>query len=291
MAIKQPTVPNDRKGVVLTYSVFLLFSALLVFLFMAAHVAVMENDAYSAILSAARVRNQFDAVEYYLPRLPITDLNFTVNGSSILLVEQMPFNVTNTSTFGFVAFREFVENYSYINTTISAVHELPGELQIEPYRMSVIHPNMYSVVMKPLDNESSNALINYTFELALQGSTPSVTWAHVHEVPSNSSDALYVYATGYGSGDPGRLNILPTYINRSEYCRLEYMRGANLIMWINFNNGTIKRADIGVDPRFGIQLNSTISFNSNITETVGGMKPANITVSVPNALKNMQIVR
>lgn len=280
-----------HRGVMMVYMAFLLFSSLLMFSYMVAHIAVMENDIYAVTLSVARVRNQFDAIEYHFLRLPTTDLNYTVNGSSVILMENLPFPVTNESSIGFIAFKKFVENYSLINTTFDAVPELPGELRIKPHRFSVIHPDEYSVVMQPVDNTSAGALVNYSFSLFIQGSTPSVAWVEVHEVPANSSDALHVYAIGVGSGEPGRINNVSTYINKSRYCRLEYKRGANLIMGIDFNRGTEGKAELDLDPRFGVTLNSTITFDSPITETVGGLKPANVTVTVPNVLKRVQIVR
>ena len=279
------------KGVFLTYSIFLLFSALIILMYVIAHVAVMENDAYSVLLSVARVRNQFDAVEYHFLRMPVTDLNFTIENESIIFSEKLPLTVTNSTSLTFYTFKEFVENYSYINTTFEAVPDLPGELDIYPYRLTVTHPDPYTVLITPLNNESTEAIDNYIINLIVQGSTPDLVWSDVHEVPPESEDSFYVFASVYGVGEPNRINNISTYINESLVSALTFARGANEILTITFNENFPGSVRMDLEPRFGVDINYTISFEGEITGTKGGIRPANVTVTVPNVLKKVQIIR
>jgi hypothetical protein len=282
---------RQMKGVFLTYTIFLLFSALIILIYTFAHIEIMENDAYSVFLSVARVRNQFDAVEHHFLRIPITDLNFTIENNSVIFSETLPLTVTNSTSITFYTFKEFVEKYSYINTTFDAVPDLPGELDIYPYRVAVIHPDQYSVLINPLDEESIKSIKNYTMNLVVQGSTPGLFWSDIHTVPENSSDAFYIFASVYGTGEPNRINNISVYINRSLPSTLTFSRGANEIMTVKFNEEIPGSVKIELEPRFGVNINYTIVFSGEITRTKGGMRPANVTVTVPRVIKRVQIIK
>jgi hypothetical protein len=279
------------KGVMMTYMTFLLFSSLLIFTYMVAHIAVMENDIYAVTLSVARVRNQFDAVEYHFLRLPTTDLNYTINGSSIIFVEYLPFPVTNESSTGFIAFKKFVENYSLINTTFDAVHELPGELRIQPHRVSVIHPDPYSVVVLPLDNQSADAVVSYAVALEVDGSTPTVEWVK-REEPKEGESAILLTVVANGTGEPQRISSVSGLVDKGEDSEILVRRGANEIMRIKLEGeDNAAKLVMELDKKFSTRITYVITFDSPITETLGGLKPANVTVTVPNVLKRTQIVK
>jgi len=282
---------KTKKGLLISYGIFLLFSSLLLLTYMVSNIAVVENDVYSVILSVERVRNQFDAIEYHYLRLPVSELNFSINGSSVIFTETLPFPITNETSTSFFVFKEFVENYSLINTTFDAVPELPGELQISPQNITVIHPDEYTLEILPLDSNSAATLESYVIYLEVQGSTPTVEWHRFEEVSPEDENAVFFSVTANGTGDPQRLNTLSGYVDRTKHSDMHVKRGNNNIMKIRVGKDDEGKLIVELDKKFSAALTTEVTFNSTITETIGGQKPANATVTIANVLKRNEIVK
>jgi hypothetical protein len=248
------------KGMTISLSIFLLFSALLLLTYTLSDANTRDSDALTEQAAIARVSNQFDGIKYGLSMLPNASFNYTINStSSFILTERLPLQVINGSGGDFLAFKKFLENYSYTNTSINISDALPLPLLISPQNISVIQSSNTSVVFQPLDNSSGRTIANYTIDIAVNNSpAPTIAWNPLNNVSASSSDALLVMATARVAG--GASSSISAYINKSMLSKLEFTQGSTVIANATFNGTSlIGGLNISATP-------STATYNSTTTQ-------------------------
>jgi len=249
-----------RKGMTISLSIFLLFSALLLLTYTLSDANTKGSDALTAQAAIDRVSNQFDGISYSLSMLPNASLNYTINGtSSLVLTGTMPAQFLNSSSSDFIAFDGFMENYSYTNTRVNISSAFPSPLLISPQNISVIQSSNTSIVFQPLDNSSGRTVANYTIDIAVNSSpTPAIAWNSLNNVSASSSDAMLVMATARVIG--GTSNNISAYINRSALNILQVTQGSSIIMNATFN-GTFLIGSLNISA-----APSAATYNSTTTQ-------------------------
>jgi hypothetical protein len=225
---------GTRKGIIISFSMFLLFSAVLLIVYSLSVANVSTSDALTGQAALERASDAYDAIKFSLSLLPNASLNYSINGtSSFILTETMPAQIINGSGGDFLVLKGFAENYSLTSISMDVISGFPLPLLIDPHNMTVIQ-NGTEIVFQPLDNSSGTAVTSYTIDMTIDSSpTPTIDWDVLNNVSKNSSDAVFIDASARTAGGPS--NDTSGYINRSTFNRLVFTHEGADIMNATFD--------------------------------------------------------
>jgi hypothetical protein len=265
---------NSMRGIFMSLSVFLMFSALLLLVYNLSVANTRNGEAFTAQAALDRVATQYEAVVSGLSQLPNSTLNYSLNGtSSFILFQTVPATpLINSSSNDFLAFDSFMENYAYTNTSINLSSSLPNPVSIYPQNITLIQTGNTSFAFQPQDNGSGKSISNYTINMVIDGyPAPTISWNPLNSVLASSTDALYVNATARVIG--GTTTSVAAYINKSALSRLEFDWGDDLIVNATFNGtsriGSLNvSADTVATPQELINANFSTN-DSNWNRTIG----------------------
>ena len=265
-----------RKGMTISLSIFLLFSALLLLAYALSDANTKGSDALTAQAAIDRADNQFDGVSYSLSMLPNASLNYTINGTfSLVLTDTMPAQFLNPSSSDSIAFKGFMENYAYTNTRVNISSAFPAALLLSPQNISIIQSSNTSIVFQPLDNSSGRTVSNYTITVVVNNSpAPTIAWNPLNNVSASSSDAMLVVATA--GVIEGASNNASAYINKSMLSKLEFTQGGTIIANATFNGTSL----IG-----GLNISAMPSASSVSSDTTQKLANANFLTNDNNWTK------
>jgi len=270
---------GTRKGIIISFSVFLLFSAVLLLIYALSVANVGTSDALTGQAAMERVGDAYDAVKFSLSLLPNASINYSINGmSSFILTQTMPAQAIDGSSGDFLALKSFAENYSPTNISVNITSDFPLPLLIDPLNMTVIQ-NSTRIVFQPLDNSSGTAVTSYTIDMTIDSSTaPTIAWNPLNSVSMYSSDAVFIETLIRAAGGPSNDTIV--YINRSKFNRLIFTHnGANIMNATFDGTSLIGGLDISTLPSPSIEqrlVNNVFLTNDSNWTKVQGAK-SNIT--------------
>ncbi|VVB73432.1 Uncharacterised protein [uncultured archaeon] len=226
---------DAKRGIFMSLSVFLMFSALLLLAYNLSVANTRNSDTLTAQAALDRVTGQYDAVMHGLSQLPNATLNYTVNGTSLfMLTEYMPTQFLNSSNGNFTALKSFLEGYSSINVSVNLSNALPNPLLIDPQNMTVTQTSNTSLMFQPSDNSSGRSASNYTIDVVINGTpTLTVSWNPLNSVLASSSDAMFVNGTLRVVG--GQTVNVSAYVNKTMLNKLEFDWGDFPVVNATFN--------------------------------------------------------
>ena len=263
---------GTKKGIFMSLSIFLMFSALLLLAYNISVANTRNNEAFTARAAMDRMNTQFDGVMYSLSQLPNASLNYSANGASFVFLATVPATFMNSSSGDFLTFNAFMANFSYTNTSVNISDSLPGSISIYPQNMTVNQTSNTSFSFQPQDNNSGKSVSNYTIDMVIDSTpAPTIAWNPLNSVLASSSDALYVSATARVIG--GASTSVGAYINRTLLNKLEFKWDDDLVLNTTFNGtsligGLTVSAKTVATPQMLINANFSANDN-NWTKTAG----------------------
>ena len=293
---------RSRKGLVISYTVFLLFSALLFLVAELSIINLRSAEHTYELMAIDRARDQFDAIEFSLTRFAYDrpdKINYTAfgGGAEMSMSERLPLqgNITNDSNI----FASFVESFSGLSGGLNSSVDIIGNgtpgLHILSQGVTVIHPNPYSVEFNPDTNVSGSKITGYNLSIMVFCVIhPSFKWNEVNKLKEGDNDTLNIHAQAVSDAYPDDIKSITDYniINKSKYNSILISEGPTDAVYIDiYGNETPGRMVIRVNNTCSIIMNATITFDSNITSLTQGPVPANISVSVGDVFTKTSVIR
>ena len=257
-------VSETKKGMV-TLGVLLLASALL---FLVVSISLYSNSLKSTNIQLAnleRVNAQSDAPAFGAKNILLIE---AVNVKSGAQGNNITFEENLTIPAGYAtdlsAFKQFIENYSEINTSLNITGAQRPTMYILPQEITVDHPTSPNqVTFTPLNSGASAGNVSgYSILIKTNEDNPKLKWEVLTTLPASDPNALFFYIEVQGTSST---ETDTQYLNKYATSSLNIKKGGTLIADVDINSP----AALSVNYSSMYYLNTTIQLNSTASVELG----------------------
>lgn len=187
-----------RKGVLLTISILVIASS---FLFLLTHISLYSNsmkDATASLSNFEKINMQFDSASYGIKQILLTEsMNISAEGTNISFSKNL--SIATNYKYDLSNFRQFIEAYSSVNTTIDISEALSPKLYIGPQNIVIDHQNGKINFTPENTVQSAGNIEGYDVLITLNVPTLWINWSQSSELPESNPDSMYFHLGMQGS--------------------------------------------------------------------------------------------